>query len=623
MELRDARRPARGRWSAIGRWIGFAGCVLVVGVLYWGQALFVPIALAGLLAFLLAPLVSQLDRWLGRVASVLIVVALATGVVGLGGWALVRQASAVVDELPQYRANIRLKVDDVRGVGQGGTVEKLQKTVDDIKSQIAGPEQDRGSSAKPVVVTSEHGEAPLGMPAWLGPVMEPLATAGLVLVLVIFMLLERQDLRNRLMRLFGSGTLAVTTRAFDEAARRVSRYLSRMFLVNLLFGCGVAAGLSFIGVPYALLWAVLAGVLRFIPYVGIWVGAGAPIAVSLAALPGWTPALMVVGVFVVIELCTTVVLETVLYADAAGISQVALLVAIAFWAWLWGAPGLLLATPLTVCLVVLGKHLPGLQVLSTLLADVPPLAPDVLCYQRLLARDYEEAATLIEEHAQSEPPESVFDALLLPVLAYAERDRAEGRLSAADAREIFAATRELVRDAAELVRQATDVRAPSAPGPPERVLGTAIEPESGALMLEMLRILLDGTPVALDAAPPELLPSELVTFVANSQYRIVCVADLPPRPPSKARYLLRKLRAATSGVSIVVGRWAPPALRDDSPQPLLDAGAAVVATTLLETRDQLIRLVQASGAETKAEVAATLAPQPRAVERPSEATGTG
>jgi len=571
--------------------VAFAGCVLVIAILYWAQDILVPIALAILLAFLLAPVVDGLQRWVGRIPSVLAVVALSSAILGLAGWGLFRQATAMVDELPQYRLNIRHKIADVRWLGRGGTVEKLQQTMSDIKEEMGAPEPPRGTSARPVVVAPEQAQDLWGFRAWIGPVLAPLATVALVVVLVIFILLERDELRNRLLGVFGSGTLAVTTKALDEAARRVSRYLLMQSLVNLTFGVGVAVGLLAIGVPYALLWGVLAAALRFIPFVGPWIGAVTPLIVSLATLPGWQPALLVLALFAVLELFTNLVLETYLYADAAGVSQVALLIAVAFWSWLWGALGLLLATPLTVCFVVLGKHVPGLEAIATLMADVPALDPPIRCYQRLLARDYVEASSLVEEQLKDHAPDTVYDELLLPVLTYAERDRLELRLTTDDEREVVAATRELVRDAAPAVRGPTAPDVGMERIPRERIAGFAVEADADELALEMLGVLLDPTSVAIELAPARLLPSELVTFLTQGRYRIACIADLPPSPPSKTRYLVRKLRAALPDLAIVVGRWAPPELADDGFQPLVEAGATHVARTLVETRDQLVRLV--------------------------------
>lgn len=589
-QRRAGRLAGRGT-EAVGAWIGFAGCVLVVAVLYWAQAIVVPLALAGLLAFLLAPVVTSLGRVIGRVAAVLSVVAIATAAIGFAGWIVLRQASSLVEQLPTYRTNIRNKMTDVRWLQHAGAVETLQKTVDDIKAEIGAPEPGAtGTAQRPLVVAPEPVRSLWTMPSWIGSVLEPLATAGLVLVLVSFMLLEREDLRTRLLQLFGSGTLAVTTKALDEAATRVSRYLLRMSGVNAVFACGVATGLAWIGVPYAILWGALAGALRFIPYVGIWIGAGAPLIVSLAALPGWQPGFLVIGLFFVIEVFTAVVVETVLYADAAGISQVALLVAVAFWAWLWGAPGLLLATPLTVCLVVLGKHVPGLRFLATLMAEVPELEPAVRLYERLLAREYTEAAGLVEEQAQRDGPETVYDALLVPVLCYAERDLLEQHLTPDDEREVVDAARELVQEVAPAVRQAAG-EAVATTDTDRRVLAVAIDPVSDHLALDMLGTLVEHDGIRLDPAPARLLPSELVTLVQSSASRVVCIADLPPSPPSKTRYLVKKLRAALPECAVLVGRWSPPALRDESMNPLVDAGATAVSPTLLDTREQLRKVL--------------------------------
>ena len=289
--------------------------------------------------------------------------------------------------------------------------------------------------------------------AWLGPIIGPLGTAALVVALVIFMLLERRDLRDRLIGLIGHGRLTVTTKAFDEAGSRVSKQLLMQSLVNGIYGVVAGLGLYLLGVPYPLVWGTLGAALRFVPYLGPVLGAGAPILVSLAALPGWAGPLSVVGMFTALELFTNLVLETVLYAGAAGVSQVALLISVAFWTWLWGPLGLLMATPLTVCLVVLGKHVPGLSFVGTLMADTPPLAPEYGYYQRLLARDPGEAADLIERHIKNEPWGTVYDALLLPALNYAERDRLENRLSPDEEAAVIEATRELLTDTADSIRR--------------------------------------------------------------------------------------------------------------------------------------------------------------------------
>src|SRR5687768_13745835 len=340
------------------------------------------------------------------------------------------------------------------------------------------------------------------------------------------------------------------------------------------------------------MWAALGAALRFIPYLGPLLGAGAPILVSLAALDGWADPLLVIGLFVVLELFTNLVLETVLYAGAAGVSQVALLISVAFWTWLWGPLGLLMATPLTVCLVVLGKHVPGLEFVGTLMADTPALAPEYGYYQRLLARDQAEAADLIERHIKTEPHRSVYDALLLPALNYAERDRLEQRLSLEQETAVIDATRELLSDAAESIRRLH----PEPPAPPDdpplsgpreplRVLGYATNGIADELALAMLAHLLDDLPVDVEIMGTRLQASELLSLVQAQGFSVVCLADLPPSPSSKTRYFVKRLRAALPELRILVGRWGPPTLADESTQALRDAGADHVASTLAQTRE--------------------------------------
>jgi len=576
----------------------FAGCVLVVVVLYWAQTVLVPIALAILLTFVLSPPVTWLQRWIGRIPAVLAIVTLVFTILGLAGWGLARQMDHLAEDLPRYRANIRAKIADVRSAGKGGSVEKLQDTIEDITTDFEKPEEPRGATLRPVVVTSEQAAGSWGF-AWLSPIVGQLGTAGLVLAMVIFMLLERRELRDRVIGLLGHGQLAITTKAFDEAGTRVSRQLLMQSLVNLLYGIAAGAGLYVLGVPYALIWATLGAVLRFIPYVGPVVGAGAPILVSLAAAEGWAGPLYVVGLFVVLELFTNLVLETVLYAGAAGVSPVALLASVAFWTWLWGPLGLVLSTPLTVCLVVLGKHVPGLEFLGTLLADTSALAPEYGFYQRLLARDQSEAADLIERYIKTESPRSVYDGLLLPALNYAERDRLEQRVSPDEETAIIDATRELLSDAAESIRGLNPEPpalpdGPPLPGPrePLRVLGYATNGAADELALAMLAHLLDDLPISLETMSTRLQVSELLSLVRTQGFSVVCLADLPPSPPSKTRYLVKRLHATFPDVRILVGRWGPAALADESAEVLRNTGATLVATTLLETRTYLAGLVE-------------------------------
>ena len=578
-------------------WLRFAGCVLVVAVLYWAQAVLVPVAVALLITFVLSPPVIVLQRWIGRVPAVLVIVILVFTILGVAGWGVATQMAHLAGDLPQYRENILQKIADIRGVSRGGSVEQVERTVKDIQKQIAAPEPPAGTAHQPIVVQSQHVTSLTDFPSWVGPALGPLSTAGFVITLVIFMLLEREELRGRVIGLVGRGHLAVTTKALDEAGTRVSRQLMMQTLVNVMYGLAIGAGLWWIGVPYPLLWSALGAALRFVPYLGPIAAAAGPILISLAALPGWTRPLEVVGLFVAVELFTNLVLETALYAGAAGVSQVALLVAVAAWTWLWGSLGLLLATPLTVCLVVLGKHVPGLEFLSTLMADSPALAPDVSYYQRLLARDQSEAAEIVQRHLAGGPMDTVYDALMLPALNFAERDRLEGRLTEAEEQAVAEQTRELLDDVDTLGRalrspeeESDATRIPTDIAPSRVAVDVLAYPANGqadAIALEMLAQLVEPDGIRIEPTSVRLLSSEIIDLVRSRGTRLVCIADLPPSPPSKTRYLVRKLHASCPDVKILVGRWAPAEFADEDRSVLIEAGATHVATTLIETRDQL------------------------------------
>jgi predicted PurR-regulated permease PerM len=578
-ELRSARS-----------WLTFTGLVLVVAVLYWTQAVVVPIALAALLTFLLTPPVATLQRLLGRVPGVLVVVVLTFAVLGFAGWTVSQQLASLVQELPGYQENVREKIREVRHANAGSSVETLQETVQDIEEELTGDEA-RGTTAQPIVVQPEQVGSLWGLPAAVGPWLEPLATAAFVMVLVIFMLLERLELRDRLISLIGHGRVALTTRAFDEVGSRVSRYLLSQSIVNLMYGFGVGVGLYVIGVPYYLLWAALAAALRFIPYVGPWIAAVAPILVSLAALEGWTRPWLVTALFVGLELFTNLVVEPYFYAGAAGVSQVGLLVAVAFWTWLWGPLGLLLATPLTVCIVVIGKYVPGFEFLTTLLSDATILTPDAAYYQRLLAGDPKEAADLVEEHLESATPDTVYDQIMLPALNYAERDRAAGRLSVEEERAVVEETRELL-DETEALAGADGSVALAVPPASIRVLGWPAHGEADEVALRLFARLLIPTSLRLEILAPSTLISEVLRAVQNGEGRAVCIADLPPSAPSKSRHLVRRLRALDPELKILVGRWAPPELADGGDEGFGALGADYVGASLLDTRAALCRLLQ-------------------------------
>jgi predicted PurR-regulated permease PerM len=564
---------------------------LVVAGLYWLQAVLIPMALAVLLTFLLSPVVGILQRrGLGRVLAVLVTVVLALSLLGGIGWTLTRQLVTLADELPRYSLNIHHRIANLRGASKGGSVEKVQKTVEDVVGEIQ--KTDKLTGPKPVAVVLE----PPSILAHLPNFLQALASAGVVAVLAIFMLLERRELRDRVILLIGYRRMTATTRALDEAGARISRYLLMQSIINGSFGVAVGLGLFLIGVPYAVIWGSLAAALRFIPYVGAFVAALLPLALSLAVFPGWLQPALVVGLFLVLELVTSMVMEPWLYGQSAGVSQLALLVAVTFWTWLWGPVGLLLATPLTVCLIVLGKHLPGLGFIVVLMGDRPVIEPKARYYQRLLARDQDEATDIVEAYVSADGRESVYDAVLLPALYYAKQDRDRGLLSEGDAQFVGQATREIL-----------DVLAHDVPGPSEsdpgdlsvggpgadtrvRIVGCPARDEADALALEMVRHLLDPARYRIEVIGDSMLTAEVVAWVDLHRPALLCIGAVAPGGLSQARHLCKRLRSQCPELKIVVGRWGLHDEKDADRQHLLAAGADYVETTLLDTQRALAQV---------------------------------
>jgi len=585
--------------------IAFGAVVLIIASLYWAQSVLIPIALSIMLTFLLSPVATALERTgLGRLPSIILIVLLTFSLLGTVGWVVAIEFTSLGNELPKYTDNIRQKISDVRGAGKGGALENVQKAIEQVKEEIQKKEEPRTNKEKPsqVIVQPQESSRFWPIPLVSTAMLEPLAAAGLVIVLVVFMLVQREDLRNRLIRLVGYGRLTVTTQAMEEAGQRISRYLLMQTIVNSSFGLAVGMGLYFIGLPYAIVWGFLATVLRFIPYVGTFAATIMPTALSLAVFQGWLWPIFVVGLFSFLELLNNMVLEPLLYSESAGVSGVGLLVAIAFWTWLWGPVGLVLATPLTVCVVVLAKYVPWLDFIGVLMSDQPAMESNISYYQRLLAMDQAEAAEIAEEHLKNHPRELIFDAVLIPALSYARRDRELGRLTEDGEQFVFRATREIVEDLNSLmpesspatpdsVKTATIVENNPVIPPKNCVLGCPARDEADEVALHMLTQLFDSTRYEVEVISDALLTSEVVGLIADRSPAVVLIATVSRGGMTHARYLYKRLRARFPHLKIVIGRWG---LGSEDSNSVALAGADRVGTTLIETRDQIIRLSQIS-----------------------------
>jgi predicted PurR-regulated permease PerM len=559
-----------------------------------------PVAFAVLITFLLAPAADAMRRLgLGRVLSTCLVVVLALVLVLGVAWVIGAQIVGLAHQLPQYVDNIKRKVADVRALGRGSAIEKLQETAKEVTQEI-NKEETAGKPAEeaPVpVVVENHRLTPFNLPVSPGAVLEALASVGLVVVLVLFMLLRRAELRNRVIRLLGHGRLTIATKALDDAGRRITRYLLVQALVNGSFGAAIGLGLFLIGLPYPVVWGLVAAIIRYVPYVGPWIAALLPIGLSLAVFQGWTQPLLVVVLFVAIELVSNNLMEPWLYGQTAGVSEVALLVAVAFWTWLWGPVGLILATPMTVCLVVFSRYVPRLQFLVVLMAEEPMLEADVRYYQRLLAGDQDEAAEVIGQYLRDHPLDTVYDDILVPALVAAARDAARAEVTADEQRFILQATRNIIDGLPEPPHDGDDGEARA--GPFAIVAGCPARDEADALALMMLGRLLAARRLGLELLAPGMLVAETAAAAATSGAAVVCIASLPTHGLARTRHLCERLRRERPGLKVLVGRWGPNEDDDGARPLLLAAGADEVASTLIESRNQLLRTIQLVGSLTR------------------------
>ena len=544
------------RKSLAGPLMVLALFISVVATLRYAQEFFLPLVLAGLLSFLLSPLVRRLERWrLGRVGAVLLTAALAFVMLGGLTYLVTSQFLDLARSLPKYRSNLIARVGSLK-TNQNNPLRLAVQTISEVTAALNKPE-DTTASEKPrparveVVQTAEVGSIQMLMGV-LWPVVGPLANSFVVIVIVIFMLMAGADLRDRLIHLMGRGRLRMTTQALDEVGQRISRYLRAQLMVNASFGLAIGVGLHFIGIHNAVFWGLLGMVLRFLPYIGAWIAAALPLALAIAMSKTWTQPLLTIGLFVTVELIVANVVEPWLYGASTEISPLAVVVSALFWTWLWGGVGLVLATPLTVCLAVAGKYLPGLAFLDLLMGDKPSIATGDRLYQRLLALNEEEASEIIEKHTHEQSALAAFDDAVLPALRSIEADSCAGVLSDA-AR----------NDACQILRQIiSDLPVPS-PTPEAATLETAMilcipaNHERDELSALMLAHVLAESGVAATVLSSKLLAGESVEQAVALAPSIVCVSSLPPVSTIAARALCKRLRARLPSARIVVGLWQP------------------------------------------------------------------
>jgi predicted PurR-regulated permease PerM len=661
------------------RLVILASVSLVIAGLYFGREVLIPLALAILLAFLLSPPVRWLEKLrTPRTPATLVVVCIAMALMVGTGYLVGMQFTSVIKQLPSYQGELQKKIASLKS--HGGFFRKAEQEIHNLNQAATMPTQPVATAgqantptpgANPPALVENNvllgGSAPLAgnaaqppttqpadqtpvpvrivtdqtAPQWVlqyaETVLSPLATAGLVFVLLIFILLTSDDLRDRMIRLFGHGRLNLTTQAMDEAGTRISRYLGALAVVNTAYGICVAIGLSAIGhffghgtaFPNVLVWGLLVGLFRFIPYLGIWIGAAIPILLSFALFPGSTVFLAVLAMFIALEVVVGQFIEPYWYGSSTGMSALAVFVAAMFWTWLWGPIGLLLSTPLTVCLVVMGKYVPQLQFLDIILGDEPVLPPHIKIYQRLVAGDEEEAADLAREMLEKQSVESVYDEVLVPALAIAEQDHHRDRLDPQKLAFVHQNLREVVEELGEEARvrlaketaaktkgEATEEKSDPAPivtRPPLardcsiKVLCLPAKSESDEIVAIMLAQLLELRGFHASAGSTESLASEMVDLIETQKTDIVCISAMPPSAVAKSRYLCKRIHARFPEVGILVGIWVSKADPNRITRRVACSERVLLATTLAQAQEQIDQMVHPILARAQAAEPATVA----------------
>jgi predicted PurR-regulated permease PerM len=603
--------------------------VIIVTMLYFGREIIIPIAMAILLSFVLAPLVGLLQRIrVPRGMAVVSVVIFAFAVIFATGSLLASQLTQLAGDLPRYQSTISEKIQSFRETTAGrGTLERasgmlkdlskeLDKPKDPPSATVRGPLQGKaGTPAAPVPVEVRQPDpgALESLRSLIAPLLHPLATTGIIVIFVIFILLQREDLRNRLIRLAGSHDLQRTTAAIDDAAARLSRLFLIQLLLNGTFGLVIGTGLALIGVPSAILWGILAAALRFVPYIGAAIAALFPLALAVAVDPGWSMLLWTVALFIVVEPIVGHVIEPMVYGQSTGLSPVAVVASATFWTALWGPIGLVLATPLTVCLVVLGRHVERLEFLDIMLGDRPALSPPEIFYQRMLAGDPTEASEKAEEFLKERSLSSYYDEVALKGLQLAQADAERGALNQERLTKIRDAVGEFTNNLADQedrvpprVTATTDAEATSAVAsvaadalyenlpilskedlpaewqgehPVLCVAGRSLIDEAAAIMLGQLATA-HGLPARVEGA--EVLSTTNIFRLETTGVAAVCLVYLDANGPAHMRYAVRRLRRKLPRATIILVCWMKETDRAALQQLRDGAKADLVATSLGE-----------------------------------------
>jgi predicted PurR-regulated permease PerM len=587
--------------------------VIVVATLYFAREVLLPIALACILSFMLAPPVRALQNHkVPRGVAVATVVLLAFFVIFMLGSMMAHQVSHLAKDLPRYESTISAKIERLQGFGTGGTLERAQQVLQDLSKQLGGGEQkavqgplaEEPAAPIPVEVHEPKGALLHVLSRLINPLLGPLATTAIIIVFVIFILIMREDLRDRLIRLAGSTDIPHTTAAIDDAARRLSRLFLAQLAINTAFGALVGLGLFFVGIPSSFVWGVLAGILRFIPFIGPILGLVFPLTLAISVDPGWSMVVWTILLFLGLELITGQLIEPVIQGHSTGLSPVAVVVAATFWAWLWGPVGLVLAVPLTVVLVVLGRHVDELKFFDVLLGDKPALSEAQGFYQRMLARDPIEAIEQAKSYMVTHSLAGYCDEVVRPGLMLAQKDAERGilednkkthiretieSLSADIAHEHWLISKErqdsTTSSATKLPVLAADQLAPAwRSGKPLLVIGARTELDQAAAAMLATFVEMHGLSVRVERA--ETLAACNIANLDLSGIAMMCVSSVDMKTPAHIHFAARRLRSRAPRAKLLLGLWS---VKDD--QTATDLKDAVGADDFARTFHQAATII--------------------------------
>jgi predicted PurR-regulated permease PerM len=556
------------------------GTIIVIAVLHLAKPVVVPVALAVLFAFLLTPIVVRLERtFIRRTGAIVLSLGLTTAALGFGGWWIYQQFNAVAIELSTAATseNVEQKLKFLRRTS-GGTLERLERTLQQVAAVRDVPET--ADLKVRVIEKKTLGERY----EEIAPTVEGVAATFLVIVVVFFLLRDREQLRDKLLRIAGRAHLTVTTQAIGETGQRISRYLLTISLLNVGFGLLIGVGLWLLQVPHAALWGVLAGLLRFVPYIGAVLSAAAPTFLAFAVFPNWYTALAVLGLFVFSDQMIGGFIEPIVVGHRVGVSPVALLLAAIFWGWLWGPVGLLLATPITVCLTVGGEFIPALRIFSIMFGSEDPLEGYLSFYNRLLLRDRTGAIAIADRYSEAATMEEMFNDLFIPTLSFAQEELDRKRITQAHDHFIKDVVRELIIRFGD--------RNAGTPDPTKHIVAVSVAGERLSLGTLMLTQLLRTEGYTADYFT-DLPEQELVAFINEVKPEAVFVSCANPDHLDQGYALLQLLSANFPDLAIVAGGSA--FSRDRART--LAAGATYVPSTLKEAKDDF--LAQRRGARKK------------------------